>query len=144
MKLKILNKSSRSGVTLIELTVVIIVLLTLISVMFFVGTAYIKASNRTACLVNQEHLQKAVRGYQSLNQLQEASDFKWSELKTDGYLGDALIMECPVDSVKYVSSDDGLVPALGVRVAPCLDGQYKDDHVPTTLARAIAWLAYSG
>jgi len=118
------------GMTLIELTVVIIVLLTLISVMFFVGTAYIKASNRTACLTNQSYIQKAMRGFESLEQLSEGASFKWSDLKADGYLGDPLTMECPSNKKKYLVADDGLIPPRGERVAPCLDDEYKDDHVP--------------
>ncbi|GEM_PF-6762583 len=124
----------KSGVTLIELTVVIIVMLTLISVLFFLGAGYIKSSNRTVCLTNQSKLQKAMRGYQSLNQLEEASTFQWTSLNDDGYIADATLIYCPSDKQPYVEAPEGVVPPIGDRVAPCLDSNYATDHTPTELA----------
>ena len=121
------------GVTLIEVTVVIVVLLTLIWVFYFSAKAYVKESNRTACITNQAQIQKGVRGYQSLNQLAEASDFKWGVLNTEGYMSNALKMVCPTDHVNYVDSEDGVVPSAGKRAAPCLDPDYATAHTPTDL-----------
>ena len=83
------------GITLIELTVVIIVLLTLVAVLFFSGTAYIRASNRSACVASQATIQKALRGYQILNQLAESDEFQWAALDTAGFIIDPASLECP-------------------------------------------------
>lgn len=122
------------GLTLIELTVVLVVLLTLITVLYFSATAYIKASNRSACLANQARLQKAMRGFQTLNQLHEASTFNWSSLDSGGFTMNSSNQKCPTNSVEYLSGDDGVVPPAGVRVAPCVDPDFSAEHVADSLS----------
>jgi hypothetical protein len=56
----------RSGMTLIELTVIIVVLLLLISVMFIGGTAWKRGSDRAGCVLNLRNVQVAARSYQNL------------------------------------------------------------------------------
>ena len=119
------NKKLKPGMTLIELTVVIIVLLTLISVLFFAGTAYIKASNRTACLTNQATFQKSMRGYATLNQLEagvSTTVVDWSVLQTEGFIGDYVAMTCPTEKTAYTPGT--LNPATGTQVASCEDPTY--------------------
>jgi len=116
------NKKLKPGMTLIELTVVIIVLLTLITVLFFAGTAYIKASNRTACLANQATIHKGVRGYQSLKQKDTTDTLTIADVSSDGYLGDTTKMLCPTNDASY--SITANFPAQGVRAAICGDGTY--------------------
>jgi type II secretory pathway pseudopilin PulG len=57
----------KAGMTLIELTVVILVLLALIAVLFVGARAYKKGSDKAACLMNQRNVQQAVRSYANLN-----------------------------------------------------------------------------
>lgn len=124
--MKLTNKAKaaiKPGMTLIELTVVIIVLLTLISVLFFAGTAYIKASNRTACVANQATIQKAVRGAQSLNQKDGGSAIAdWTaDIVTPGYIG-ATLPKCPTNDLDY--TEPANYPIQGTRAAICPDGTY--------------------
>ena len=57
---------SRSGITLIELTVVIVVLLSLIAVVAIGSRAWRRSSDRAACVMNTRNCQVATRSYQNL------------------------------------------------------------------------------
>ena len=54
------------GMTLLELTVVILVLLSLVSILMVGGTAWKKGSDRALCMMNLEAVQKGVRSYSNL------------------------------------------------------------------------------
>lgn len=56
----------RRGVTLIEMSVVIAVLLTLVSVLFMAAQSWKRGSDRAACVVSLRNIQVAVRSYQNL------------------------------------------------------------------------------
>ena len=58
----------KPGVTLIELTVVILVLLTLIGVLFIGAQIYKRGADRSACILNIRNIQLAVRSNQNLNE----------------------------------------------------------------------------
>lgn len=65
MKLQKLNKRAK-GMTLLELTVVILVLLSLISILFVGARAWKKGSDRAGCIMNIRNVQQAVRGHQNM------------------------------------------------------------------------------
>ena len=68
----------KPGVTLIELTVVILVLLTLIGVLFVGAQIYREGADRSACILNIRNIQLAVRSNQNLDETinqGEAIDF---------------------------------------------------------------------
>jgi len=68
MKLtKTANTKIKPGMTLIEITVVILVLLTLISVLFIGANIYKKGADRAACILNIRNVHQAVRAHQNLN-----------------------------------------------------------------------------
>lgn len=52
--------------TLLELTVVILVLLSLISILFIGAQAWKKGSDKTICIINIQNVQKGVRSYSNL------------------------------------------------------------------------------
>ena len=64
--MKLNNIKKQAGLTLIEVTLVIAVLLGLISVLFIGVSAYKEGSNRAKCILNISNVQKAVRSYQNL------------------------------------------------------------------------------
>jgi len=64
----------KSGMTLLELTVVILVLLSLISILFVGARAWKKGSDRAACILNIRNVQQAVRGHANMNNLAEGAD----------------------------------------------------------------------
>jgi type II secretory pathway pseudopilin PulG len=52
--------------TLLEMTVVILVLLAMVTLLFIGGQAWKRGADRALCLVNLEMMQKAVRSYSNL------------------------------------------------------------------------------
>lgn len=64
-----LPRSCRPGLTLLELTVVIMVLNTLVGVLFVGFRAYKAGADRAACVMNIYAVQKVVRSYANLNNL---------------------------------------------------------------------------
>jgi prepilin-type N-terminal cleavage/methylation domain-containing protein len=94
----------KSGMTLLELTVVILVLLSLISILFVGARAWKKGSDRSACIINIRNVQQAVRGYMNMNQQRAVpDDAEWatiifaSDTNTDGYLKEPI---CPSDPAR--------------------------------------------
>ncbi len=55
-----------AGLTLLELTVVIAVLLALVTVTMVGARAWKRGSDRAACLINMRNIQSSVRAYQNL------------------------------------------------------------------------------
>lgn len=71
-----MNKSIRKapkGVTLIELSVVIAVILVLISVLFIGASYYRDAANSAACTVNQSSIRKAADSYMNIANVETVS-----------------------------------------------------------------------
>ncbi|MBC8126009.1 MAG: prepilin-type N-terminal cleavage/methylation domain-containing protein, partial [Gloeobacteraceae cyanobacterium ES-bin-144] len=60
-----LTMKRKSGMTLLELTVVILVLLSLISILFVGARAWKAGSDRAGCILNLRNVQQAVRAYQN-------------------------------------------------------------------------------
>jgi type II secretory pathway pseudopilin PulG len=55
-----------AGMTLLEMTVVILVLLSLITVLFFGAQAWKRGSDRALCIIHIQNVQKGVRSYSNL------------------------------------------------------------------------------
>lgn len=68
MKVNCRSQSSR-GITLLELTVVIVVMLSLISIIFVGARSWKKGSDRSGCIMNIRNAQQAVRSHQNLRAL---------------------------------------------------------------------------
>lgn len=60
-------KASKSGMTLLELTVVILVLLSLISILFIGARAWKRGSDRAASILQIRNVQQAVRSFSNMN-----------------------------------------------------------------------------
>ena len=67
MKKNTFALKGQKGVTLIELSVVIAVILVLISVLFIGATYYRNSANNAACVVNQSSIQKGVDSYYNIS-----------------------------------------------------------------------------
>ncbi len=57
---------AKPGVTLVELTIIIAIMLTLTVVLFIGARAWIRGSDRAACVMTIQNVQKCVRSYQNL------------------------------------------------------------------------------
>lgn len=75
--------TARSGMTLIEITVVILVLLSLISVIFIGAQAWKRGSDRSTCILNIRNVQIAARSYQNMYQKEQGSTFDSADLLGD-------------------------------------------------------------
>jgi type II secretory pathway pseudopilin PulG len=68
MKLNTYSKR-KAGMTLLELTVVILVLLSLISILFIGARAWKRGADRSANILNIRNVQQAVRGHANMRNL---------------------------------------------------------------------------
>ena len=128
----------KPGVTLIELTVVILVLLTLIGVLFVGAQIYKEGADRSACILNIRNIQLAIRSNQNLDETIDQGDpillaDIFSSGSTENYLSRP---QCPL------TPDEGYTlitqyPATGNVVATCDPnglGNGTGDHFPTRTA----------
>ncbi len=113
MKLNSFKK--QAGLTLIEVTLVIAVLLGLISVLFIGVGAYKEGSNRAKCILNITNVQKAVRSYQNMYEKAEGSTLAFSSLYGDGRML-ATEPTCPSGGT-YTGA--GTIPATGTAYLTC-------------------------
>ncbi len=120
------NRNRQAGLTLIEITVVIAVLLGLIAVLFIGVQSYREATNKSRCIMQLSSIQKAVRSYANLNNLTEGAAITMADI-VGPETGKLLATEpvCPKSGANYTVT--GTVPAPGVVYASC----GTDGHVPT-------------
>lgn len=119
----------KSGMTLLELTVVILVLLSLISILFIGARAWKKGSDRAASILQIRNAQQAVRSYSNLNG-HNAGDAV--EGLKDEIFGVGKFMEKdptttthPAGStVNYVLAADGVIPEFGDLYLTCDNEDY--------------------
>jgi type II secretory pathway pseudopilin PulG len=136
MKLTHTNKVKRAkGMTLLELTVVILVLLSLISVLFIGARAWKKGSDRAACILNIRNFQQAVRSYANMNNKNPGDTVPAFNTTI---VGAGLFMEttptCPGGGT-YTGLADTTIPAIG-SVALVCDFADGPAHTPENTA---AW-----
>ena len=129
MKLTKINK--QAGLTLIEVTLVIAVLLGLISVLFIGVSAYKEGSNRAKCILNISNVQKAVRSYQNLYELSPGGTLASTTIIGTGkMLETSPVCSSTGGAYTYLS----VVPAVGTAYVTCaLAGTDESQHNPTSL-----------
>ena len=134
MKLTQNAKTKReSGMTLLELTVVILVLLTLISILFIGARAWKKGADRAGCILNIRNFQQAVRSYSNMNQINPGGTC--AALNTV-IIGSGLYMEnaptCPGGGT-YSGTTATTIPAVGAVALACSLAAAPDNHAPTNV-----------
>jgi len=125
--MKLNNNKKQAGLTLIEMTLVIAVLLGLISVLFIGVTAYKEGSNRSKCILNIANVQKAVRSFQNLYEKDEGDDAVQADLAGSGKFLET-VPTCPSNGT-YTWL--GTVPEVGTAYLTCSLADSLD-HVPTS------------
>ncbi len=121
MKLN-LNKKGQAGMTLIEITLVIAVLLGLISVLFIGVAAYKQGSDRAKCILNIATVQKAVRSYSNLYELNAGDALVTADIAGAGKMIET-VPTCPASGTYTFGT---VVPAASTAYLTCSIG----DHVP--------------
>ena len=137
--MKLTRTSKRaSGMTLLELTVVILVLLSLISILFVGARAWKKGSDRSANIMNIRNVQQAVRGHQNMRNLNDGASVPESDIfgtAGDGVGGYLREPTPPATGIAYTYT--GVVPAIGTLyttatyTAPATAADYAPDTTTT-------------
>ena len=127
------NMKAKSGMTLLELTVVILVLLSLISILFIGARAWKKGSDRAGCILNIRNVQQAVRGDQNMKNKAptDTGIVAGSIIGAAGYLTKEPV--CPSTNTAYVIATAGTYPAEGTLYATCPNILTYADHVPADI-----------
>lgn len=116
--------------TLLELTVVILVLISLITILFIGVSSWKKGADRSANILNIRNVQQAARAHANSRGLNFNSPLDSSEIVgTDRYLS---IVEEPNGAITY---DYGTtVPPLGTLylIATYSDAEASTDYAPTS------------
>ena len=130
---------TKRGMTLVEVTVVILILLTLITILFIGANIYKRGADRTACILNINSIHKAIRVEQNYKGKKTGVDkIKWNDLFGSGkYLETEPL--CPADSGIYTIEDH--YPPAGTAGAVCKNNGKNgisptgiQDHAPGSTA----------
>ena len=128
------NMKPKSGMTLLELTVVILVLLSLISILFIGARAWKKGSDRAANILNIRNVQQAVRGHANIRGLAEGAALLSADI-----LGSGKYLNTPVAPNTFItySTPAEVVPAVGVLyLATAYTGTGSADYAPASALTA--------
>ncbi len=121
------NTKRKAGMTLLELTVVILVLLSLISILFIGARAWKKGSDRAANILNIRNVQQAVRAHANVRALDINDALLDSEIVGAGKYLESV--SPPVADITYDYL--AVVPAIGTLY---LDATYAgttdEDYAP--------------
>jgi len=126
------------GVTLVELTVVITMLFSLISALFVSAKYYKEASDKAACITQISQFQKAVRAYQNLNSLAIGDSISSSDFYGESMPYSKEVF-CPLGGGEYNLLEE--VPSPGVAFATCAEydestgsADKSQAHTPASIA----------
>jgi len=108
--------------TLIEITVVILVLLTLISVLFIGANIYKKGADRAACILNIRNVHQAVRAHQNLNGRNISDALVYA---------DEIYAIGAVEAVAAVPASPGVPAVPAVAAAPAVENYLTRPICPT-------------
>lgn len=117
--------SQRRGMTLLEITVVVVVLMLLTGMLWFAATSWKNGTDRPICVMNIRHMQVAVRSYANTSPYQPGTDVSaqsppinlLSELVGTGkYV--ARFPDCPSNGV-YQFSGANVIPQVGEIFMTC-------------------------
>jgi len=123
--------SGISGLTLIEVTLVVAVLLGLITIVFIGATSYKEGSNRSMCILHISQVQKAVRAYQNMYQKNFGDACVQSTLAGTG----RLIETAPICPSGGTYTWRGTIPPLDTAYLTCSYAS-SHDHAP---ANTLGW-----
>tara|TARA_R110000850_G_scaffold130654_2_gene251229 strand:- start:214 stop:615 length:402 start_codon:yes stop_codon:yes gene_type:complete len=129
--MKLNNTKKQAGLTLIEITLVIAVLLGLISVLFIGVSAYKEGSNRSKCILQISSVQKAVRSYQNLYEKSIGDSLAVNTIAKSGGLLELWPL-CPsAGTYVPIAGDSQNISAIGTPYLVCSQAAALD-HVPQT------------
>lgn len=95
--------------------------------LFVVGLFRPQDNDRAACIMQQRHLQQAVRSFAATNALKIGDPINWSKIIGTGQLIER-VPECRVhgkDAFQYSPT----IPPIGTLAAPCKDPAHKPSNI---------------
>ena len=132
------NMKPKSGMTLLELTVVILVLLSLISILFIGARAWKKGSDRAANILNIRNVQQAVRAHINVRNLAASDAIVAADIVGPGkYLNTPV---SPNTSITYAALADTTVTLLPAGTL-FLKATYGDAQATIDFAPAATTIA---
>lgn len=137
---------TRRGMTLLEVTIIIVVFLSLISILIVGARAWKRGSDRAACVINIRNVQVAARSYQNLygyycggrpyaeNGSQDIAEHLFAKgyIAQKSYEQASGIQECPSGGNYHRDSPD-MFPKGGELYITCSLSE-SDAHEPNTNA----------
>ena len=121
-----------SGSTLLELTVVILVLLSLISILFIGARAWKMGADRAGCVMNIRNVQQGVRSYANVNGKSPGDTV--ASLYTDVIGAGKFVEKTPTCPGGGTYTNGGTsVPAVGALYLTC-NLAPSDGHAPAAYA----------
>jgi prepilin-type N-terminal cleavage/methylation domain-containing protein len=128
------SMKAKSGMTLLELTVVILVLLSLISILFIGARAWKKGSDRSASILTIRNVQQAVRSFANMNGVAEGGTVALTDIFGTG----KFMQNNPTAGshpggagLSYTISAPTVVPAVGTLYLT-VSGSATSDATPNT------------
>lgn len=122
-------KVAKRGMTLIELTVVILVLLSLISILFVGARAWKRGSDRAGCIMNIRNVQQGMRSFQNMNGHSAGATVTDAQ---DDIIGAGKFVEtapsCPAGGTYTIGGNS--LPGVGSLYMTCSLSS-SDGHVPS-------------
>lgn len=123
------NTKRASGMTLLELTVVILVLLSLISILFIGARAWKKGSDRAASILTIRNVQQAVRSFSNMNGHNPGDTV--ATLQADLFGPGKFIENDPTlgthpagTGFSYTIASDDTIPLVGILYMTASDAEY--------------------
>ncbi len=139
------NVNRKSGMTLLELTVVILVLLSLISILFIGARAWKKGSDKAASILTIRNSQQGVRSFANLNNKNEGDSILLADIFGPGKFvaTDPTSINHPGGTgLSYVVSAPTVIPAVGVLYltvsGTASDGELAAYYMPTGYGTAAS------
>lgn len=132
------RRLNKKGMTLIEISLVVALLLSLIAILFLGIAAYKKGADRAKCVIQLSSIQKAVRSHQNM---------------FDGVAGGALVhtttlmgaglyfenvLNCPDTATPGAYTYLAVYPAVGVAYTTCSLSGGTTLHAPSATA-VLSW-----
>jgi type II secretory pathway pseudopilin PulG len=126
MESKTRARKAAKGMTLLEMTVVILVLIALITTLFAGARAWVRGSNRSTCVINIRLVQQAVRSHQNINALSVGAslDIPGNLTGPDKFIQATSV--CPAGGTYTYATT---IPPLGTLAMTC-SLAVSEEHVP--------------
>ena len=125
---------AKSGMTLIELTVVILVLLSLISILFVGARAWKRGSDRAGCIMNIRNVQQGMRSFQNMNGHnpgESVTDAQAEIIGTGMFVETTPICPSEADAVDNYTIGGNVLPIVGDLYMVCSEATDLK-HEPVT------------